>query len=298
MKPTLLTGFLFLLMGTIAHAQLSFLPYAGFEQSRTALNYSNAFSAADVNANLKAGLRMDYQLKGGHRPFINLATSPAPAVFHFDKNGSLASFNPVTSGGKLFRLEAGYLYSSKPIQFKKSSTTSTQPVAETANVPERKSCGSYAYRSRCGTKKTAAKTAPAKSNLAMRLQPSLSLAYIPSEIQNVEQTATGFNYTPGWKTALVPAMGFEFAKGRQRLFTLNVFYTKPMGQRDETVNTFAENNKPVTTSLQPRASTWGLTLGVPFSFTKARQSKAKTISRTTEKKECTRTNYRRCYRMQ
>jgi hypothetical protein len=294
MKPTLLFGCA-LLAGTALHAQFSLLPYAGFEQSRNTLTYDNAFSASNINGNLKAGLRMDYRLRSGHSPFINLTTSPAPVSFSFDNAGSLV--NTFRQNGPLFRLEGGYQYSSKPIQLGKKSSNAVSrstPASTQITFIQRNGCGSKMYRSRCGERKSLAKAAPASNALNMRLQPSLALAYIPSATQGVKQTADGFEYTAGsWKTALVPAMGFEFAKGTRRLFTLSAFYTRPLGLSDETVTTVREG-KAVTTNLQPQASTWGLTLGVPFGFskTKAAQPKAKT-----EKKECQRTYYRRCIRM-
>jgi hypothetical protein len=115
----------------------------------------------------------------------------------------------------------------------------------------------------------------------------------------VAATPAGFTYTPGWKTAIVPAMGFEFAKGSQRLFTLGVFYTSPIGQKEEAVNTLMES-KTVTTNLQPRTSSWGVTLGVPFSFAKSGTSstaKTRTVNSTTEKKGCSRSYYRKAIRI-
>jgi hypothetical protein len=296
MKPLLLLGCT-LLAGTALHAQFQFLPYAGYEQSRTTLN-TNAFSAQDINGFLKAGLRTGYQLKGGHSPFINFTTNPSPVSFAFDNAGSL--LKQYRTGNLQFRLEGGYQYNSKPIQLGKSRTAqrpSTQTVTNTAT--QKKSCGSSAYRSSCGSQKRAAPTTPANNNLNMRLQPSVALAYIPSSTQLVTQKGTGFDYTPAWKTAVVPAMGFEFAKGPQRLFTLGVFYTAPLGQKEETVTTALES-KIITNNLQPRLATWGVTLGVPFGFAKAKtatKAPASRVSQSTEKKGCTRTNYRRCVRI-
>src|SRR5436853_637017 len=122
MKPLLLLGCV-LLAGTAVHAQFSLLPYAGFEQSRNTVTNTNGLAAASVNGNLKAGLKMNYQLKGGHSPFINLATSPAPVTFQFDKNGSLASNYEAVKGNLQFRMEAGYQYTSKPIAFKKANAS-------------------------------------------------------------------------------------------------------------------------------------------------------------------------------
>lgn len=296
MKPLLLLGCT-LLAGTALHAQFRLLPYAGVEQSRTTVN-TNVLSAQDVNGFLKAGLRAGYQLKGGHSPFVNFTTNPSPVSFAFDNAGSL--LKQYRASNLQFRLEAGYQYSSKPIQFGKNRTAqrpSTQTLTNTAT--QKRSCGSSAYRSSCGSKKKVAPTAPASNNLNMRLQPSVALAYIPSSTQLVTRKGTGFDYTPAWKTAVVPAMGFEFAKGAQRLFTLGVFYTAPLGQKEETVTTSVES-KTITTNLQPQLATWGVTMGIPFSFAKAKtvtKAPPSRVSQSTEKKGCSRSYYRRTIQM-
>jgi hypothetical protein len=290
MKPLLLLGCT-LLAGTALHAQFRLLPHAGFEQARTTVTTDRGSSLQDINGFLKAGLRAGYELKGGHSPFINLTTNPAPVSFAFDNAGTL--LNRSRSGNLQFRLEAGYLFNSKPIQLGKRSTpTSTITALSEQTATQKSRCGSSAYRSSCGSKKTAL-TQAAGRVLNMRLQPSLALAYVPSSIQSIEQKAGGFNYTPSWKTAIVPALGFEFANGNQRLFTLGVFYTRPLGQKDEVANTYLES-KSITTQLQPQMATWGLTLGLPFSLAKNKTSANKTQS---PKKGCTRTYYRRCTRL-
>jgi hypothetical protein len=133
-------------------------------------------------------------------------------------------------------------------------------------------------------------------NLNMRLQPSVAFAYLPAATPGVTNKTTGFDYTPGWQTAVVPGLGFEFAKGAQRLFTLGVFYTQPFGVKEQTVTTATEN-KTVSTNLRPQLSTWGLTLGMPLSLGKSSAvSTAKTkstMTQPTEKKRGCSRYYRR-----
>lgn len=293
MKPLLLLGCV-LLAGTAVRAQFSLLPYAGFEQSRNTLRFGNALAASDINGNLKAGVKMDYHLKGGHSPFFNLTTSPSPVRFAFDNTGSL--LNSFQQNGLQLRLEGGYQYSSKPIQLKKGtpSVNASRYQTNANTYGQHKSCGGCSG-SRCGRTSSNTVSKQSVNNvLNMRLQPSLALAYIPASTQTVKQSANGFDYTAGtWKTALVPAMGFEFAKGNQRLFTLTAFYTRPLSQKEASVTTSAEG-KTYAMNLQPQSTTWGLTLGVPVSF-----AKAKTVKPFTERKENTRTYYhRRCMQLQ
>jgi hypothetical protein len=292
MKPLLLPGFL-LLAGATLHAQFSITPYAGLEQATNTLRYGKGLTASDVNGNLKTGLRMDYRLRTGHTPFVNVTTSPSPVNFSFTNSGELLrQANAVRSNLQL-RLEAGYQYSSKPIQLGKKEPAASNMANNAGSITgeKKKSCGSIASRSRCGSNSKTPNSPAVNNLLSMRLQPALAVAYIPSQVQTVKQTPNGFDYAAGtWRTALVPSLGFEFAKGSQQLFTLTAFYTRPLGQKEEMVTTQLES-KTVSTLLQPQSSTWGLTFGVPFSFssTKATKSKGRT-----EKKNCTRTYYSRC----
>lgn len=294
MKPTLLIGCA-LLAGTAAHAQFSLLPYAGFEQSNNSLRYGSGYSAAAVNGNLKAGIRADYQLKGGHSPFVNLTTSPAPVSFRFDRAGSLLNAAEAVRGSLQFRLEAGYLYNSKSISLgkKKLASLPTQEAVTVTRVRKSK-CGSYTYKSHCGSKTRSMQSIPENKTLNMRLQPALALAYLPSSSETIKHTANGFEYTAGtWKTALVPSLGFAFARGDKPLFTLTAFYTRALGQPEELALTQVES-KIVQTSLQQQTATWGLSLGLPISFAKQKAASVKTV---TEKKVYRKTSYKRCIRM-
>ena len=295
MKPTLLLGCT-LLAGTALHAQFQFLPYAGFEQARSTVS-TGLRSVQDINGFIKAGLRTGYQLKGGHSPFLNLTTNPAPVHFSFDNTGAL--LNQFRSSNLQLRLEAGYQFSSKPIQLGKNRSPQRTPAALAAPATaQKRSCGSAMYRSSCGSRQAKAAAAPTNTNLNMRLQPSVAVAYIPASNQQVTTKGTGFDYTPSWNTAVVPAIGFEFAKGAQRLFTLGVFYTAPLGQKAEAVNTALEG-KSMTTRLQPQLATWGVTMGVPFSFAKTKTTpKAPVVKSSHYKKSgCSRGYYRQALRM-
>ncbi len=268
MKPALLSYFA-LLATSCVFAQFSLLPQVGFEQSRTTLGYSS-FSQSDITSNLRASLKADFRFKGGHGPFINLGTSPAPVGFAFNNDGSLNKAWKQAQSNLQFRMEAGYQYTSKPIQFKKSTAAAKTKTASssTYHSPQRKNCGGATYRPQCGSKKTTVQQAPVKKALNMRLQPSLALAYLSANNQTVQQNTNGYAYfANAWKTALVPAMGVEFGKGSQRLFTLTLFYTRPLDIRSENVSS-QSGSKPVVTAMNPKASAWGLTFGVPISLSK------------------------------
>lgn len=294
MKPTLLIGCT-LLAGTALHAQFSLLPHAGFEQANNSLRYGSGNSVSDISGNLKAGLRADYKLKGGHSPFVNITTSPAPVQFQFDRAGSLLRAADAVRGNLQLRLEAGYLYNSKPIQLGKKKAASP-PVTETVTVTSirKSSCGSYTYRSRCGSKTKTIQKLQENKPLNMRLQPALALAYLPSAGESIESSANGFTYTAGsWQTALVPSMGFAFAKGDKPLFTVTAFYTRALGQQEETALTQVQS-KIVRTPLQQTSSTWGLSLGFPISFARQKAASAPAV---VERKVYRKTTYKRCVRL-
>jgi hypothetical protein len=292
MKPAVLTSILLLATGVATHAQLSFLPQVGFEQNRSTINY-NHLSASGVDGNFRANLKMDYRFKGGHGPYAGIGTSAAPVTYVFNNAGVLQENLDGSDNNLRFRLEAGYQYSSKPIQLGKSKSATTTAGKEnyTVTYVEKRSCGSVTYQARC-VKKNTTKTPTVNNSLNMRIQPSVGIAYLPASQESIKHTANGYEYNAtNWNTAVVPAMGFEFAKGRQRLFTLSVFYTQPLSLEGETVSSTAEA-KPVMTTLSPKASTWGLTLGVPFSFTSSEKAKTSPA-----KKEVKRVCYKRCNRI-
>jgi hypothetical protein len=297
MKSLLLAATLMLATATFSHAQLSILPQAGFEQSRSSLRY-NALSASAINTtNLRASLKADYRFKSGHGPFINIGTSPGPVNFSFGNEGSLLRQEAVVSNKLRLRIESGYQYTSKPIRLGKSKPTAGIKAARpaSANTYPKKSCGASSYRPHCSASSTKALSKPVNKALSMRLQPSLAVAYVPAAAENYKQTTAGFDYNAGnWKTAVVPAIGFEFDKGNQRLFTITAFYTRPMGMKGETVTSYS-GNKPVVTAINPKAATWGLTAGIPISIGK-KQNINKQRAINVIKKEVKTTQYKRCTR--
>lgn len=284
MKPLLLIAFS-LLAATTLNAQFSLIPQLGIEQSKTSLNYGSGATAAVVNGNLKAALKMDYNIKG-HTPFINLTTAPAPVNFVFDNSGAL--INSFQSSALKFRIEAGYQFTSKAIQLGKQSAAKASATSSTSSNKQGR-CG---MRARCAQAR-ANKFSNQTKALNMRLQPAIAFAYVPSATNSITNTADGINYkTAAYKTAVVPSMGFEFAKGRTPIFSLNVFYTKPLTQ-SSTSTMIGTGSKTFSLPLQTTASSWGLMLGIPIGFSHAPHKQTRMQSQTIERKECHR-SYHRC----
>src|SRR5215203_4443968 len=270
MKPAAFTLMLVLLVTITANAQLSFLPQIGLEQSKTSVSINDlpSFSPMGVNNFLKANLRMDYRFKNGHSPYVSFGTSPGVVAYSFTDPSNAANNFKTAAGSLQWRMEGGYQYSSKPIILKKNSGKQAA-ASTTQNVVTKKSCGSYYYYHR-STEKTAAKTtAKQNNNLTLRLQPSIGVAYLPSIDDDLVFNGSLYQYNAGnYKTAMVSGMGFEFGKGKQRLFTLSLFYTKGLDIQDDQTIANIENDKMASTTLNSTTSSWGMTVGVPFSFSK------------------------------
>ena len=122
----------------------------------------------------------------------------------------------------------------------------------------------------------------------VRLQPQLGVAYIPS-VKNdfaskIQGSQATYTYNAGnWNTALISGMGFEFGKGKTRLFQLNLQYLKGIGNMDNTILTTQSGAKSIETSYASRASSWSLSFGFPISLAK-KQQVAK--SKTKQKNHC------------
>ena len=271
MKPAAFSGMLILFIAASAHAQLTLMPQVGFDRSKTSLSVNDlsSFSPKGSMVNLKANLRMDYRFKGGHGPYVAVGTAPAPVEFSFVHPSNAVNDFIATAGKTQLKLEGGYQYSFKPIRL----GTATKSAAKEVNKSEKSSshCSSSYYR--CGTK---AKAKPVSTPLTMRLQPSVGLAYNPVAEENITAEGNGYQYKAGnWKTAVVSGMGFEFGKGRHRLFTVGLFYEKGLGNLDTKSISTIENTKPVITNFSSKTSSWGMTLGVPISLSKSSSHQAK-----------------------
>ncbi len=274
MKPAAFTLTLVLLVAITANAQLSLLPQIGLEQSKTSVSVNDlpSFSPMGVNNNLKANLRMDYRFKKGHSPYVSFGTSPGAVAFSFAEPSNAVNNFKTSASSLQWKMEGGYQYSSKPINLKKSSKKQTAESTTKKEVTK-KSCGSYSYN-RQSKERTAAKTtAKQNNNLNLRLQPSIGVAYLPSIEKDLQSDGSIYQYNAGnYKTAMVSGMGFEFGKGKQRLFTLSVFYTNRLGNQDEQRIASIENDKMANTTFNSNTSSWGMMVGVPFSFSKTRKA--------------------------
>ena len=155
-----------------ANSQLTVLPQAGFENSNTKISYNNLpYFSPLAQVQPKFGLRADYKFKNGFGPFIGIATSRSLVSYDFiDPEKGMTEYN-ASMGKMLAQLQAGLQYTSKPIFFKKptsSNKTSKAKTVETTTSNNNYYSGchrSYSY-SGCGSKKSS--TAPGTHHEPLR----------------------------------------------------------------------------------------------------------------------------------
>jgi hypothetical protein len=284
-----------LLLSSAASAQLTLLPQVGVESSKTSVQYNDlsSFSPLGSEASARASVRLDYRLKGGHGPFLGAATSPSPVEYNFTNPTTGGESFQASTGNLQWRLEGGWMYSSKPITFKKNkaptTAQSTQTTEETVVV--KKSCGSYVYKSHCNSSREKTAAPPAeKTALTMRIQPFVGAAYNPSTGEDIIEAPADYTYKAGnWNTAFLAGTGFEFGKGSRRLFTINVQYLKGLGNLDEKTLVAETDGKVTTTRLSSSMSSWNVALGLPFTLGKKKAAPApqqKAEPQTKQKSKC------------
>jgi hypothetical protein len=276
MKPAIFPAVVMLLVSTALKAQLSLLPQFGVDFSKTSVRYndSKCFSPLGTEASPKASLRLDYRVKSGHGAFAGVTTSPGAVAFSVtDPSSPMTSFKAST-GSLQWRLEAGYQFTSKPIQLGHSKGSASTPAATSEAAPQKR-CGSYSH---CSSQKAQAKK---PQNLTLRLQPSVGFAYIPNASDDVEDVQGVQQYNAGnWKTAVVSGMAFELGKGKARLMTLGIYYTVPFDNHETTTITTEQNGKFTTTNYSSSSTVWSIGLGVPFTL----GSTGKPAKHTTQKR--------------
>lgn len=273
MKPAAFVSALFLLAGTAAHSQWSLLPHVGIEtpHSNLYVNGQKAVASLGGTSFFKAALRTDYRFKGGHGPYASMGSSPAALRLSFTDPETLSTTYATQTGGQQWRLEGGYGVSSRPIYFKKGAATSATrktTSSQTNTVLVKKRCGSETYMYRCQRSAALQKLTKNRA-LNMRLQPAVGMAYLPNTKATVVPEGRSTRYRVGnWNTALVSSIGVELARGPQRFLTLQLAYTKGIGQLHTRTVATVVDGKTTLTTLRATASAWALTAGIPIQLTK------------------------------
>jgi hypothetical protein len=302
-----LTSLVFVAIGYAANAQLSITPKAGLESSLTTINYNNLKDLSPLCSNLnpQIGLRLDYKFKKTHGPYVGLATSRSTVAFRFDDPEAAATTYTATAGDRQIRIETGYQYSFKAIPLGKSSESKQESAAPAAPSASKQGCGKSASRSHCGKSYASesrpgcgskSKTSVAKNKApkvwSLRIQPSAGVAFNTGVNPDIETGVNGstYQYNAGnWKTAAQAGVDFEFGRGRDRMFVVGVQYLKGLDNMNTQSITTQAGTKSTTTYLSSNASSWNVTVGIPFTLSRKHTPKHKEVYKTKEvKKQCIR----------
>jgi hypothetical protein len=295
-----------------ANAQkFSLLPHAGFENSKTKIQYNDlpSFAPAGVVTSAQFGLQLNYKIKSGHGIFLGAASSRSIVPFSFSDPETGMTNYTTTNGDMQLRFETGYQYNSKPLFFKKSGKGSANVTQN--KTTERKSC-CYAYRSHCmKNSSTASRSAttektkqqPQKSNSSgwVRLQPSAAFAFIPGTPSDViTKSVNGqpaYEYRAGnWSTAVMTGMAFEFGKNKTSLFTVGVNYFKGIGNLNTQTISTVTASKTLTTQLSSEVSGWNMRIGIPFTLGAKKTATHKQTENKTYQQKRSCSQYRTIYR--
>ncbi|HYJ38990.1 MAG TPA: hypothetical protein VEV87_10250 [Chitinophagaceae bacterium] len=291
MRPVTLLLLLFVVSGFTANAQFSLIPQIGVENPLTKMTYNDGalYTPFDCQSFTRLALRADYKTKKGHGAFLGIATSRSGVDYNTSSPENGMTQYTASVGDMQVRFEGGYQFNTKPIFFKKQSVSKNTAPAKVA-TPQRKGCGSYAYKSRCGEKNKVAQKPKADKRLFMRIQPSLGVAFVPGARSGVVTDVKGgqpsYTYEAGgYSTALITGAGFEFGAAKRRLFTVSVNYFQSLSDQSATLVTQSAG-KEVVTNFNSRVSGWNASIGIPISLSKSKQQAAKQKTTEVKKTSC------------
>jgi len=311
MRTAALTLLCIVAFGYAMNAQkFSLLPQAGFENSKTTINYNNgkSFAPEGVSSSPQFSVRLNYASKMGHGFFLGGSTSRNIVAFTFTDPETGMSNYTTTPGNKQFRFEGGYQFSSKPISLGKSrstTTTSKSPSAEKKNCPfsQKSSCrkNSASKQAAPGNNTTPNNYSVAKSKGPwIKIQPSVGMGFMPGLPSDIvtkpEGSQTAYEYRAGnWQTAFIAGTSFEFGCGDNGFLTVSVNYIKGVGNLNSETLTITDGVKTTTTSLQSSVSGWNLRFGIPFNLGKQSSANGKSAKNNVSQRKPSCQQYRyRC----
>ena len=298
MRSIALVGILFI-ASAVSAQKLSLSPQVGFENSKTSVNYNDLGSFAPLGGefNPQVSLRLDYKFKGGFGPYFGTSTSRSVVLYSFNDLENGMNLYNATPANMQVRMESGFQYTTKPILFNKTKSSSNTSTSKPKSS-NKSSCGSYSYRSsscsksyysqssRCQSKSSAAKKVENKNKGGwVRLQPSVGVGFIPSPktdvVTKVEGGQTTYEYRAGaWNTAFTTGMGFEFGRDKRRLVNVSVNYFTGIGSMDKETITAVSGTKTSVATLESKASGWNMRIGIPFTLVEKGASKNTTQTKT------------------
>ena len=278
MRTTVTTLLVFIVWGHATTAQqLRLVPQTGFEKIRTSISQNDgSFSSLKNCLAPNLGLRMEYNFRKGHGPYIELLTNRSVTGVDYSSKESGVQQENIFGGDKRFAIGGGYQLSSKAIRLSKNNS-------QVGTSSYKKQCIGYA--SRCGQKKEIKSVKSTNNGWTLRLQPAAGVVYIPGIPEDVVHRDAAFRYNAGnTDLAILTRMGFEFSKNRQGVITLALNYQKGIGNMDEVTVSSTAGTKTSVTKLNSKTSSWGLTAGIPITLYKKKPAVKKLIMKISERK--------------
>jgi hypothetical protein len=284
MRSVALVGALFIASAVNAQ-KLSLTPQVGFENSRTSVDYNNLGSFVPIkgNFNPQVSLRLDYKFKQGFGAYVGASTSRSVVLYSFNDIDNGMNLYNSSRANMQFRLEAGYLFTTNPINFNKGKASLAS--SSKTRSESKSSCCSYSksYSSGCcRSKNGSSRKVDNKNNGGwVRLQPSVGLGLIPSPktdiISKTQGGETTYEYRAGnWNTALMTGIGFEFGRNKQRLVNVSVNHFTGIGNMNKQTVSTISGSKMSVANLESNASGWNMRIGIPFTLADKGLAKHKT----------------------
>ena len=296
MRPALITTLVFLAWGHASTAQkLTLTPQTGLEKNRTSVSFNDLSSYSPLCRELtpQLGLRLNYEFKRGHGPYLAVGTTRHIITLDVDNPENITRDLNAARHAFKFRSEAGYQVSSKPISLSGKSNSFASRKTPAIEASPRKECGSSYARSKCGKQPSETVALQKKETIAkeiarvnknkgwsMRIQPSAGAAFVPVLKQDVllNNDINGFSYKAGnYEIGIVSRVGFEFAKNRDARFTLAVQYLKGISNMDNRKVATSSGTKSHITHVQSSVSSWSLVAGIPINLYKKQQPQKKQV---------------------
>lgn len=230
--------------------RLTLTPQAGIQTAPTRVLLNNSPYAAPYRTSTAyVGVRLAYQSKQGHGPYLNLALGTSGNTYQLSEHGMLFPNAFKQAMTDVFRVEGGYQWNSKPLYFKRiwDNNLSAEEFAKLA-----------------------------KKGWFVRLQPFAGLALEQRNGNTDDRMAfinngTVSTYSSNRNLVFSTGLNLEFGKNGKQAFTLGFNYIVGLRGGQTTIIDRTVNGVNYHTHLFNRSSGFNVTLGVPLTIWKKRR---------------------------
>src|SRR4051794_37435670 len=117
MRPATITTLFLVVLFSTTNAQLTTVPQIGLENSSAKIHFNGGPAVLPVGPQTSpaAGVRLEYQFKGLHGPYLGFSSSRSTVDYSFTDPENGMNIYQAKAGDVQLRLEAGYQVSTKPI---------------------------------------------------------------------------------------------------------------------------------------------------------------------------------------